>query len=64
MASSIEGTKLDSAKLIGIIHTVLLNAADYGLEAEVVATAMIYLKENPKATIEEALEVGLQDWDI
>lgn len=63
MASSINGTHstVDVMKLI----TGVLQATDqYGLQVEVLATAFIYLKENPEASIEEALNVGLGDWDV
>ena len=39
-------------------------ASEHGLETEVIATAMLFLKENPEATINEALHVGLNDWDV
>lgn len=65
MASSIRGTSgEDLAEIVDKVMFVLCKASHYDLEAEVVATAMVYLKENPDASIETALSVGLSDWDI
>ena len=35
-----------------------------GLDVEVIATALILLKENPKYDIEFCLWQAMQDWDI
>jgi hypothetical protein len=65
MASSIKGTTEEKlGETVKNVGNVLILAEEFGLQGEVIATAMIYLKENPGATIEEALQVGLQDWDI
>ena len=39
-------------------------AAEYHLECEVFATALLFVKENPECTVNEALHAGLNEWDI
>jgi hypothetical protein len=46
------------------VSTALKIAGKYDMEVEVIATAMIFLKENPDASIETALNAGLGDWDV
>jgi hypothetical protein len=36
----------------------------YGLEAEVLGTALLYLKENPGENIASALAAGYMEWDL
>jgi hypothetical protein len=36
----------------------------YGLEAEILGTALLYLKENPDADIATAIEAGFIEWDV
>ena len=63
MASSINGTSKESlADTVENVYQTVVKAGQ--LEIEVIATAMIYLKENPEASIEDALNVGLNDWDV
>ena len=57
-------TKGNITETMDDVAQALKFAGEYGLETEVVATAMLFLKENPEATINEALHVGLSDWDI
>lgn len=67
MASSIKGTSgEDLSKVVQMIANVLLDddVRHFGLAPEVIATAMVFLKENPSATIQEALTVGFTDWDL
>ena len=65
MASSIKGTSGESLDhVINYVNDVLVVAGKYDLEVEVIATAMIYLKENPEASISDALSTGLSDWDV
>jgi len=65
MATSIKGTsREDLATVIESVSAAMDDAIQYNLVAEVIATAMIYLKENPNASIDEALDAGLSDWDI
>ena len=39
-------------------------AKEHGLQYEVICWAMYYLQSNPNATIAEALNVGLEEWDV
>lgn len=43
---------------------VLQRATEYGLEVEVIYSALRELKTNPKLTISEALIIGLEEWDL
>jgi hypothetical protein len=36
----------------------------FGLEAEILGTALLFLKENPNENIATALAVGFSDWDV
>lgn len=49
---------------LGIIDNALTHAAQQGLELEVIWSAFKAIQENPSLTIEEALEVGMGEWDI
>ena len=65
MASSIRGDSGESLEnTVKNVCDTLNLAGKFGLEAETIATAMIYLKENPDKTIEDALNAGLGDWDV
>ena len=65
MASSIKGTSGESLINVGRnVDDTLKSARRYGLEVEVISTALIFLKENPTMQIEYALHVALQDWDV
>lgn len=65
MASSIKGISGEFlSETMDNVKMALAIAGERKLEIEVIATAMIYLKENPEASINEALEVGLSDWDV
>lgn len=44
------------------ISTALKSAEDYGLLTEVVWSAMHYMKENPEATLSDAISYGLLEW--
>jgi hypothetical protein len=44
------------------ISTALEAADEYGLLTEVVWSAMHYMKENPKATLCDAISYGLLEW--
>jgi hypothetical protein len=48
--------------VLNVVHDALKIASDYNLEAEVMAYAMIFLKDNPKITISEAIQCGLNEW--
>jgi hypothetical protein len=64
MASSIMGSKESLTEVIPLVHEMLNRVAPYGLEVEVIATALIYLQDHPESTIENAIIIGLNDWDI
>lgn len=42
----------------------MIKAAIYGMEAEAAVTALEYLKEDPKLSISQCLEMALKDRDI
>jgi len=44
------------------IATTLTEAEKHGLLTEVVWSAMHYMKENPKATLCDAISYGLLEW--
>jgi hypothetical protein len=54
----------DIERVIGDVHDVLNRTEQYHLQCEVIASAMIYLKENPESSISDALSAGLSDWDV
>jgi hypothetical protein len=67
MPSSIKGTTDESLQdVVSAVGRVLVDedVLHYGLEAEVLGTALLYLKENPNATIGEALAAGFYEWDL
>jgi hypothetical protein len=65
MASSIKGTTNESLlETMDNVSAALKIAGKYDMDVEVIATAMIFLKENPDASIETALNAGLGDWDV
>jgi hypothetical protein len=45
-----------------VIADVLANAEPYGLEVEVIATALSYAKTHPEATIADCMSYGLHEW--
>ena len=44
------------------VKLALRQAKEYGLETEVVYTALWYIKNNPQSTIAAALEYALGEW--
>lgn len=46
------------------VQEALMDAAAHDLEAEVVLSALKYIRENPTASIEDAMQHGLKEWDI
>ena len=65
MASSIKGTSGESlSDTISYVNLALSAAKKYHLEIEVIATAMILLKQDPKLSIVTALAIGMADWDV
>lgn len=57
-------TKGNITKTMDAVANTLKFAGEYHLEVEVIASAMLYLKENPEVSINEALNAGLGDWDV
>ena len=67
MPRSLRGTTNESLEdAVRAVGRVLVDedVLHYGLEAEVLGTALLYLKENPDATIDEALSAGFVEWDV
>lgn len=67
MPRSLKGTSNeDLAEVLNDVASVLQDedVVHFGLQAEVLGTALIYLKENPDATIKEALHAGFIEWDL
>jgi hypothetical protein len=66
MPSDLKGTykKEHTEQIVRDVAIALKLAANYKMEVEVMFTAMVFLKENPKATIHDALKAGLTDWDL
>jgi len=54
----------DYEELLGIVEKKLNLAYIEGLLNEVVTHAMLALVEDPKLSIEEALNTGLREWDL
>jgi hypothetical protein len=54
-------TLLEAVDLIG---QTLYEAAPFGLQAEVIASAIAEIHNNPEIELSVALQHGLQDWDI
>lgn len=46
------------------VHQALISAKEYGLEVEVMYTALRTLKEFPDTSIADALNQALLDWDV
>jgi hypothetical protein len=46
------------------VSTMLSIAKGYGLECEVVASALEYMKANPDCNIIDAIQAGLSEWDL
>jgi len=64
MSSSITGSRESLVEVVPLVNGMLNQVAPYGLEVEVISTAMIYLQGHPESTIENAIRTGLNDWDI
>ena len=54
---------LITPELLNVVGGVICRAEHHNLEAEVILSAMLHLKQFPDASIEEALQVGLDEWD-
>ena len=47
---------------IAIINNALLIAAEYGVQAEVMASALMAMAETPYISFDEAIQYGLDEW--
>lgn len=53
------GKQLDEFEAIQIA---LKGASEFDLQVEVVWYALRYMKENPRLSIEEAIDLGFKEW--
>ena len=53
-----------TTEILNMVNETLEQSKIHGLESEVIGYALIRLKENPTLTISQALEAGLQEWDV
>jgi hypothetical protein len=51
-------------EILEMVKEALSQAGKYNLEIEAIAFALMALKDNPSLTISQALEAGLDEWDI
>lgn len=56
--------KADLPDMVEYVYESLERAAKYRMQPEVIASAMVYLKSNPSATIEECFDAAFQEWDL
>jgi hypothetical protein len=56
--------KQDLAEIVELVFQTLEQASEYGLEAEIIATAMQKLQKNPDMDISVALQSAMIEWDI
>lgn len=54
--------KNDVIQELNYIQSLLKDANEWGLQAEVVTFALKYMKENPKLDICDAITFGYEDW--
>ena len=54
----------DSLKELDYVAECLRDAGAYGLTAEVVTWALKAMKAHPEFTIQEAMERGMEEWDV
>lgn len=46
------------------VSEILYESSKYQLESEVFLWSLYYVKEHPEASIEEALNAGMVEWDL
>jgi hypothetical protein len=51
-------------KCIGLIQQALLEASHFGLEVDVMHTAMTLIKNQPEMEIEDAVREAMVEWDV
>ena len=56
-----ETTVLDELNLIA---KTLTHAEKYGLECEVILSALKHMQDNPGCSVDDALYAGMASWDI
>jgi len=54
----------DYKENLNIVSNYLKEAMLYGLETEVVTSALTILKEDPEYSIEDAMRLAMKEWDI
>ena len=59
-----QSTRTKISDAIELVAEAFDKAKEHDLECEVMATALVFLKDNPDRSIEEALAAGLEDWDV
>jgi hypothetical protein len=53
---------MDRIDEIGIVNGFLLEAAEYGLQSEVVTYALQAMKDDPELSVVEAMSSGFYEW--
>ena len=53
---------MDAREILDDVRIAIDIAMEHGLEVEVMAYAMMALKQKPTLTIDEALKIGLNEW--
>lgn len=51
-------------EIVNLVGDAMHEAAEYGLQIEVIASAMQELQKNPGMDISLALQHGLNEWDV
>ena len=54
---------VNSSDMLGVVECITI-AENAGLLVEVVHTALMEMKQNPKSTPLLCLQIALEDWDI
>jgi len=61
---NVERVRTRISDAIELVAEAFDKAKEHDMECEVMATALVFLKDNPEKSIEEALFAGLIDWDV
>ena len=59
----VEVTPQTVADLMAIVNAWTITAR-HGLGPEVIYSAMKFYRENPTITVEDAIKMGLEEWDV
>ena len=54
----------DSLKELDYVSTCLRDAEAYGLTTEVVTYALKAMKAHPEFSVQDAMERGMEEWDV